>query len=226
MMKSENKEEAVMDLGDDDDIEIVEVVGLEEDVPGSAAIPDDDPDELVLALDSPDFLDDDSSESGFGSGAVAVAPVVGDAPPEVSDGERILRIQADFENFKKRVEREAEETRRQASASLVSRILPVLDNFERALALESCDDANGDNFRQGVELIFRQMMNQLQREGLEPIEAVGQIFDPEIHDALETGSNADYPADTVIEELQRGYRLRGRLLRPALVKVNVTSTES
>ena len=85
---------------------------------------------------------------------------------------------------------------------------------------------NGDGLRQGIELIFRQMLDELRREGLEAISAVGQAFDPEIHDAVETESCSDYPADTVIEELLRGYTLRGRLLRPALVKVNVIRSDS
>jgi molecular chaperone GrpE len=227
MSNTETSEEMVLDLGLDDDheIEIVEVVGLDEDSPGASAVVDDDPDEVILSLDSPDLDDDDSEPEASLERAdvssVHAGAVVGAGPPELTAEERLLRIQADFENFKKRVEREAEENREQSTAALIGRILPVLDNFERALSVETGPEASVESFRTGVELIFRHMVDELRREGLEPIDVVGKPFDPGLHDAVETTSIPDLTADTIIEELQRGYRLKGRLLRPALVKVNV-----
>lgn len=226
MTKTETPQESVLDLDDDDGIEIVEVVGLDDDSPAASVVPDDDPDEVVLSLDSPDSPDE-YSEPKMGAAAEAgIEPTPDDGRPGRSDQERLLRVHADFENYKKRVERQADENRKQAAASLITRILPVLDNFERALSVGSAGENGDDNLRQGVALIFRQFVEELRREGLETFESVGQPFDPEIHDAVETTHVPDHPADTVIEELQRGYRLHGRLLRPALVKVNLTELDS
>lgn len=224
MRKTDRQEDPALNLDDDDSIEIVEVWGMDEDSPGASVVPDDDPDELILTLDDPDPPGDPYLSDGAMASAVRTPAMSPSALRDVSDQERLLRVQADFENLKKRVEREAEETRRQAAAALIGRILPVLDNFERALSAEAGAETNADALRRGVALIFRQMLDELRKEGLEAIESVGQTFDPEVHEAVETGSVPEFPNDVVIEELQRGYRLRGRVLRPALVRVNVNLT--
>jgi len=213
MSESQEPEHTVLGLDDDDGIEIVEVVGLDEDSPGAHAVPD----EVELTLDDPEDEAEHSGPAGASSPAVAAADGEGER-------ERLLRIQADFENTKKRLLRETEENRRPAAAPLIKRILPVLDNFERALSTEPGAETSAENLRRGVELIFRQMLDELRKEGLESIDSVGQAFDPEIHDAVETARLDEIPAGTVVEELQRGYRLRGRLLRPSLVRVNVNDS--
>ena len=123
-----------------------------------------------------------------------------------------------FDNLKKRVEREREEFSTIATRELVSRLLVVLDNFERALAAgrETTVDAA---FQQGVTLIHRQLYDELCREGITAVDAVGEMFDPAIHEAVATDTSSSLPANTVVEELQRGYYFRGQLLRPALVRV-------
>lgn len=187
---------------EDEDIEILEIVGLDEDTAagfeshGDRAA--DDPAELILDFDAPD------------NGAAR----------EAVDEERgrRLRLQADFENFKKRVEREREADQRQASARVVHNLLPVLDNFERAIASANAEQTS--SFHQGVQLIFRQILDELRREGLEAIGTVGQPFDPALHEAVSTEELVNLPHHTIIEEIQRGYTLNERLLRPSLVKVS------
>jgi len=140
------------------------------------------------------------------------------------DDQRFKRLQADFENLNKRSERERRDYTERATMTLVSRLLPVLDNFERALAISS-EPTDGEPMRDGVVLIFKQLLEELRREGLEVIEAVGQSFDPEIHEAVETDTTSGKASNIVTEEFLRGYRLKGDLLRPALVKVSIDPTD-
>jgi molecular chaperone GrpE len=137
--------------------------------------------------------------------------------------ETLARRQADFENYRKRVERERSETYNRVVGDVVSKLLPVVDNLRRALDAEaSMQAAESDEFRHflhGVELIDRQLSDVLEGLGLQPVEAVGQPFDPHIHEAVATEQSDDYEPDTVVQELVRGYRLGEKLLRPAIVKV-------
>jgi molecular chaperone GrpE len=133
--------------------------------------------------------------------------------------ERLLRKQAELENFRKRAQREKEEFRQFATEALVRDLLPVLDGFERALKQRA--PGVPETFYQGMELIYRQLSEVLARAGLEPIETVGQLFDPHYHQAVETVEDAGRRDQEIVEELQRGYMLRRRLLRPAIVKVAV-----
>jgi molecular chaperone GrpE len=205
-----------MDLDLDDEIEIVEIVGLDEDSPAARPIRDEPVD--VLADDERGAeivvdLDDDLDETP--------ELVVGaTAPPVISEREQLMRLRADFENFKNRVDRTREANERQAAAQLVSRLLPVLDNFERALSAARQVERES-TFQDGIGLIFRQLLDELRKEGLVSIDTVGEPFDPEVHEAVATTDVSGLPANTVVEELQRGYLLHSRLLRPALVKVSV-----
>jgi molecular chaperone GrpE len=133
-----------------------------------------------------------------------------------------VRARADFENLRKRVEREREEERSQAGAAIVRDLLPVLDNLDRAL--ENAPEANP--FRDGVALIQRQLRDALARAGLEPIEAVGESFDPIYHEAVVTERTNRFEPNRVLEEIRKGYQFRGRVLRPALVKVAVRPAET
>jgi molecular chaperone GrpE len=133
--------------------------------------------------------------------------------------ERLLRKQAELENFRKRAQREREEYRQYANENLIRELLPVLDGFERALRRRS--PAIPESFYQGMELIYRQLSEVLARAGLEAIETSGQLFDPHYHQAAETVEDAGRRDHEIVEELQRGYKLKHRLLRPAIVKVAV-----
>jgi molecular chaperone GrpE len=129
--------------------------------------------------------------------------------------DRIARLQAEFENARKRAERERAEYRDYATGSAVEQFLPVLDNFELALKSES----TMEQLRRGVELIVKQMEDALKQMQVVPVPTVGEAFDPRVHEALGSVERDDMPDQHVGEEIRRGYKIRERLLRPALVKV-------
>jgi molecular chaperone GrpE len=129
--------------------------------------------------------------------------------------DRLARLQAEFENARKRAERERHEFRDYAGGNVVEQFLPVLDNFE--LALKSSGSAQ--QLRHGVELIVKQMEEILRKLHVKPVPAVGEAFDPRLHEALGAVDRDDLPDQHVAEEIRRGYQMRERLLRPALVRV-------
>jgi molecular chaperone GrpE len=143
------------------------------------------------------------------------------AGPQDDYRDRYLRLLADFENFRKRTEREKADFFRYAVAGVLKDILPVLDNFERAL--EHAEE--GDDFHKGVLMIYKHMLDVLQKHGLKQIEDVGVHFDPNIHEAVVREEDPSVPSHTVTAILQKGYFLHDRLLRPALVKVAVGGPE-
>lgn len=128
----------------------------------------------------------------------------------------LQRIQADFDNFRKRTAQERSDWSKYCSQRLATSLLPILDNFERALQAGG-DDIN--SFRGGIELIYRQLKDALEKDGIKTMETVGKEFDPNFHEAVMQGPSEDYPDNTVIEEFQKGYLLVDRVLRPAMVKV-------
>lgn len=136
---------------------------------------------------------------------------------------QLARRQADFENYRKRVERERSETYNRVVADVAAKLLPVSDNLKRALDAEaSVEAAESDEFRHflsGVDLIWKQLNGVLEALGVKPIPAVGEQFDPHIHEAVVTEATDEYEPDTVMQEIVAGYRLGDKLIRPALVKV-------
>ena len=131
--------------------------------------------------------------------------------------DRLLRTAAEFDNYRKRIDKERRDLAEYAAADIVTEILPILDNFERALQAPAGSDA--DSFRKGVELIHKQMLDLLRKRGVKPIEALGADFDPNIHEAVVSEPSGTHRDGEVMQELQRGYKLGERLLRPAMVKV-------
>lgn len=134
------------------------------------------------------------------------------------------RAAADLSNYRKRAEREREELTRFSNATLLGRLLPVIDDFDRAMVALPAD-LRHLTWVEGVALIEHKLRVIMETEGLKPIEAVGKPFDPERHEAVLREETASYPEGQVIAELQRGYELHGRVLRPALVKVAVAPSE-
>lgn len=130
--------------------------------------------------------------------------------------DRLARLQADFENQRKRIAREQAEYKDYAIADAIKALLPIVDSFDRAI--KTGGGAN-DDFRSGVELINRQLHDVLAKLGVQPIEAEGTTFDPHLHQAVQMVETTEIPDHQVIEELQRGYKLKDRLLRPAMVRV-------
>ncbi|PYS22921.1 MAG: nucleotide exchange factor GrpE [Acidobacteria bacterium] len=143
--------------------------------------------------------------------------------------ETAARRQADFENYRKRIERERGENHRQVVADVARKLLPVMDNLTRALdaerTLESEESKEFRHFLHGVELISKQLNEVLESLGIQPIAAIGQPFDPHVHEAVVTEPSDEYEPDTVIEEIARGYRIGDRLLRPSMVKVAAHKTQ-
>jgi molecular chaperone GrpE len=130
----------------------------------------------------------------------------------------LLRKTAEFDNYRKRIDRERRETTEQAAADLIRELLPVVDDLERALQAEAGADG-AEAYRKGVELIHQQLLEVLRKRGVTPIEAVGARFDPHLHQAVITEVSPGHQEGDVIEEFRRGYKLGDRLLRPAMVKV-------
>lgn len=165
-----------------------------------------------------------TAESGEGSAPASIPDRPGVSAPSETEKlkserdallDRLARLQAEFDNARKRAVREQQDFREFAAADVIRNILPTMDSFERALK------AGGDSsdFRSGVELIYRQLQDALQKAGVQPIAAVGQAFDPRLHEAIEMVDTTAVPDHQVMEELQRGYKYKERMLRPAMVKV-------
>lgn len=133
--------------------------------------------------------------------------------------QRMLRAQADFENARRRAERDRSDFLQFAAMDLVRQILPVLDDFERALKVETSDR----NYAKGVELIYQRLAEALKKMGLEPIETSGKQFDPNLHQAVERVETEEAADQAILGEFQTGYNFKGKLLRPAMVKVAVRS---
>ncbi|MFA8439601.1 nucleotide exchange factor GrpE [Pueribacillus sp. YX66] len=132
---------------------------------------------------------------------------------------RYLRVQADFDNFRKRTKTEREATAKYRSQSLAEQLLPVLDNFERALVVEATNEES-KSILTGVEMVYRQFTEALQQEGIEEIEALGEPFDPHKHQAVMQEKSEEHDSGIVIEVLQKGYKLKDRVIRPSMVKVS------
>src|SRR5690242_12925811 len=136
----------------------------------------------------------------------------------------LVRRQADFENYRKRIERERQEDRRHGTGKLIEDLLPVLDAFERALKAHG--DPAYEEYRKGLELIYQQLWSALSRHGLERIDAEGKAFDPHYHQAIERVESKEYPDGTVLEVLQDGFLFHGRVVRPSIVRVSFNSGHS
>ena len=182
-------------------------------------------------MDSKEPLVDSTDEGGTSadpaetdraeSPSAALASVTGERDRLIEEKndllDRLLRRQAEFDNFRRRAERERADVLEYAHTESVRAIVPILDDFERALKMESADR----EYARGMELIYQRLSDALKKLGLEPISSKGQKFDPNLHHAVDTVETSDVEDHTVLEEFQRGYNFRGRLLRPAMVKVAV-----
>lgn len=177
----------------------------------------DDDDKAPAGDDVIEIVSDEETP-GAGGAAGASAEELEAARKEVEELRDLwMRSRADFENLKKRVERDREEERARMAAGILAEILPSIDNLDRALE-QTGDEAA---FREGVALIRRQMDDALGKLGVQPIEALGEPFDPVFHEAMSAEPREGFAPNTVIEEIRKGYTLGGRVIRPTLVKVVV-----
>ena len=140
--------------------------------------------------------------------------------------ERLLRTTADFDNFKKRAARERDEARRSAIEATLGKLLPVLDNFDMALAAADQPNADVGTLKIGVGMIHGQLRGVFTEAGLEEVDALGRPFDPSLHEAVSQQETAEVPEGQVVQQLRKGYRLRERLLRPASVVVAKAPAEA
>jgi molecular chaperone GrpE len=159
------------------------------------------------------------------SEAVEQKPLPADPLAELAEQkaelqDRLLRLQAEFDNFRKRTDRERMDFAEYAGEQTVRALLPILDDFERALKA-AAPSGGTDDFVRGVELIYNRFLDVLQKQGLEPISAEGAQFDPHQHQAIGRVESSEHEDGTIVQEFQRGYNYKGRLLRPAMVQVAV-----
>ena len=134
----------------------------------------------------------------------------------------LLRRQADFDNYRKRIEKERFEDSKRATARVIEGLIPVIDGFEHALAAHR--EAEYDNYRKGFELIYKQLLESVTKLGVERIEPVGKLFDPHLHQAVDRAETTDHEDGTILQVFQPGYVFHGRVLRPAMVRVAVHAT--
>jgi len=132
---------------------------------------------------------------------------------------RILRMQADFENSRRRARLDLEATEKYKSQGLITELLPAIDSFEKALTIEADNDQT-KSLLQGMEMVYRSLVDSLKKEGAVQIEAVGKEFDPHLHQAIMQVEDANFDSNIVVEEFQKGYILKDRVIRPSMVKVN------
>lgn len=132
---------------------------------------------------------------------------------------RYLRLQADFDNFRRRTRIDIEAGEKYRAQKLAVELLPAIDNFERALKIEA-DNEQTKSLLQGMEMVYRSLVDALKKEGVEAIEAVGKDFDPNFHQAVMQGEDENYGSNVVTDEFQKGYMLKDRVIRPSMVKVN------
>ncbi|MZQ81929.1 nucleotide exchange factor GrpE [Paenibacillus sp. 5J-6] len=173
----------------------------------------------------------DNEQTADNQEDVAAQDTQAEASPEASELEkarvqaeenyqRLLRVQADFDNFRRRARAEKEDFAKYASLKLIEQLLPIVDNFDRALA-SSKETKDFDALAKGLDMTYRGMDQLLTAEGLKPIEAVGQPFNPEFHQAVMQVESDEHEEGIVVEELQKGYILKDKVIRPAMVKVSV-----
>ena len=140
-----------------------------------------------------------------------------EASPEEQESERYMRLMAEFQNFKRRAAKEKSDIHAFANERIIGDLLPVMDNFERALETET-EDIEG--YAKGMQLIFEQMKTALEKAGLKEIEALGLDFDPNVHNAVMTDNTEEYENDKISKVLQKGYKLNDKVIRPSMVAVN------
>jgi molecular chaperone GrpE len=171
--------------------------------------------EHTVGPPSPPPAESDAQDTAQGPGPTQDAEALAGERDELYD--RLLRKTAEFDNYRKRVERERREQADESIVQLLLAILGVMDDFDRALTVNAGREGSG--YRKGVELIHSKLNDVLRKQGVRPIEALGKDFDPTVHQAVSSESSPNHRDGEVTEELRRGYMLGERLLRPAMVKV-------
>ena len=196
---------------------ILEVLGLEEkEVTG---IEEEVEEQQEAEVNEPEVMEQEEVVSDMKDETDKLNEEINKLQQEKEDlYQRFLRIQAEFDNFKKRSIKEREAAAKYKAQDLASELLPAIDNFERALQVEVSEANKG--LLEGISMVYRQLIDALKSQGVESIEAVGKEFDPNIHQAVMQDEDDSVDSNIVIEELQKGYLIKDRVIRPAMVKVN------
>jgi len=181
-------------------------------------------------LESVDMADHKTDETEAGQNKESDKPVKSELEKLKEEKEdyydRLLRASAEFDNYKKRANREMTELRKYANESLTRELLSVVDNLERAIMMCIESQASEEGILEGVEMTLKEILKILERFQVKPLESMGEIFDPRFHQAVGQEESEDSPANTIIKELQKGYMIHDRLLRPAMVIVSKVKPES
>jgi molecular chaperone GrpE len=183
--------------------------------------------EETNGLDEATYTGETNEEAATGAGADQVNLEGSDSEEQIAalreqveeSNNRLLRLQADYDNFRRRTRQEKEDFAKYASQRLIEMLVPVIDNFERALQAAQVNN-DFDSFVKGVDMIFRQFDQVLSSEGLQRMETVGQPFNPEFHQAVMQVESEEHEEGTIVEEMQKGYILKDKVIRPAMVKVS------
>jgi molecular chaperone GrpE len=150
-----------------------------------------------------------------------ISEIIAKKEEEINDlNSRFLRLNADFQNYKKRAEKEKADVYQFGNEKMIADLLPILDNLERANSSANEESAASDSIAKGVEMVIQQFKDILKKHGVEEIQAVGEAFDPNLHHAVMQEDHADYEANRVIDVFQKGYTLNGKVIRPSMVKVS------
>ena len=205
---SKKDEQKMKEMQQEIDAAEAEESAAEESAPETA--PED------AAKDAADAASPDAQEAPEDDASALKAQVESLQAALAEKDNRVKRLQADFENFRRRTSKEREELANVVTQDLLKGMLPILDNFDRAMAAEQKDS---ESFQKGVEMIYTQLHETLKNDGLEPIETAGQKFDPNFHQAVMRVENPDLEDDTIAQELQKGYIVKGRVIRPSMVQV-------
>lgn len=205
---SKKDEQKMKEMQQEIDAAEAEESAAEESAPETA--PED------AAKDAADAAAPDAQEAPEDDASALKAQVESLQAALAEKDNRVKRLQADFENFRRRTSKEREELANVVTQDLLKGMLPILDNFDRAMAAEQKDS---ESFQKGVEMIYTQLHETLKNDGLEPIETEGQKFDPNFHQAVMRVENPDLEDDTIAQELQKGYIVKGRVIRPSMVQV-------
>jgi molecular chaperone GrpE len=170
-------------------------------------------------IDNNENMEQASEEPDSGNGGAEVAKLAAELE-ELR--QTLLRRQADFENYKKRMEKERGEDSKRTTARLVESIIPIVDGFEQALAAHR--EKEYENYRRGFELIYKQLVDNLAKLGVERVDPIGKSFDPHAHQAMDRAETTEHEDGTIVQTFQPGYVFHGRVLRPAMVRVAVNPT--
>jgi molecular chaperone GrpE len=170
-------------------------------------------------IDNHENMEQAPQEPDSGNGGAEVAKLAADLE-ELR--QTLLRRQADFENYKKRMDKERGEDSKRTTARLVESIIPIIDGFEQALAAHR--ETEYENYRKGFELIYKQLVDNLAKLGVERVDPIGKSFDPHAHQAMDRAETTEHEDGTIVQTFQPGYVFHGRVLRPAMVRVAVNPT--